>query len=199
MPANVRVYDVKGWVITPPVTPAQVRVYAVSSFAGTAPTANPAVKVFSVQALTAFTSPAPTAFAGADITNQEPWQVVALDGSGDPGSAGGTIDVYQWTQIAGTPTPIIGADQASASIEVPGSVNGETLTFGLVVTDSFGGVSNTQTVNITTLPCATLIVRGGAWTPYKPVLLPFGNPPDATPARFPDPTLFPSPTLYPSS
>ena len=90
-----------------------------------------------------FAMGAPTAAAGPDQVVL-PGASVELDGSAstDPD---GEIVSFEWTQTAGTPVTLIGADTATPSFTAPQESG--TLTFRLAVTDNEGNVG-TDTVNV---------------------------------------------------
>jgi hypothetical protein len=76
----------------------------------------------------------PFAAAGPDQVVL-PGAAVTLDGTASQ-DFDGTIESYAWTQIAGTPVTLAGADTATPSLTAPASSG--TLTFQLVVTDNEG-------------------------------------------------------------
>lgn len=87
---------------------------------------------------------APVANAGPDQTVNER-MVVMLDGRASFDPDGNTLS-YSWSQIAGSPVTLLGADTASPSFYAP-SVDTQTiLTFQLVVSD--GALSSKDMVNI---------------------------------------------------
>lgn len=85
----------------------------------------------------------PTANAGPDQTKNE-GTLVTLDGSG----SNGLSLTYAWTQVAGPPVALTGANTASPTFTAPMvPAAGATLTFQLVVTS--GGIdSDPDTVNV---------------------------------------------------
>jgi hypothetical protein len=88
-----------------------------------------------------FLPPAPTAAAVAD-TRVIIGQTVELDGSASTGE----IDSYEWTQTAGDPVTLIGADTATASFVAPDRGN---YAFTLTATGPGGvGVPTTVTVAV---------------------------------------------------
>lgn len=151
MGATVRVFGLKGYVTTPP------------------PIA-PTVRVFSVSALTSASFTPPVSDAGADQINVEPWTTVTLSGSASTASGGATVVGYSWSQTGGTTVvEAFGLDTISPSFKVPGSLAGGNITYGLIVTDSNGSTSNTDTVVITALPVTEAVVKGGTLIPYEPL------------------------------
>lgn len=80
-------------------------------------------------------NPPPVANAGPDNT-VEMGQTVTLNGSGSSTPIG-TITSYSWTQVAGTPVPLIDNTTAHPTFTAPTvPVNGAVLRFQLTVTDS---------------------------------------------------------------
>lgn len=109
------------------------------------------------------TNSAPTANAGTDQVDVDPFDTVTLDGSAsfDPD---GTIVSYAWVQTAGASVGTIsGASTAHPTFVAPGTVAGTVLTFRLTVVDN-GGTSATDTVNVTVFP-HTLFRIGAGGTP----------------------------------
>lgn len=91
----------------------------------------------------------PTAKAGADQTNVEPFATVTLDGTQSTLGDGTTL-THAWTQTAGTAVTPVAADTATPHFTAPGTINGDTLQFSLTVDD--GAASVPDTVNVTVLP-----------------------------------------------
>lgn len=108
---------------------------------------------------------APTANAGPDQSNVEPWATVLLDGSASSDSDG-TIASYAWTQTAGTTVTLTGSG-ATRTYIAPGTIAGETETFSLTVTDNGGATSTADTVNIAVLPVTERAVIGGVEVPMQ--------------------------------
>ncbi|HYH74507.1 MAG TPA: PKD domain-containing protein [Candidatus Saccharimonadales bacterium] len=102
---------------------------------------------------------APTANAGADIA-LEPHETYYLQGSA---TDDGTIANWSWRQISGTAVTLSSTTTQSPSFTVPAIIGGDTLVFGLTVTDDRGGVSAEDTVTITALTPTVLFARNGAW------------------------------------
>ncbi|HET7506579.1 MAG TPA: S8 family serine peptidase [Kofleriaceae bacterium] len=90
-----------------------------------------------------WTMGAPLAAAGPDQVVL-PSAAVALDGTASH-DFDGTIASYAWTQTAGTPVTLTGADTATPSFTAPAGSG--TLTFQLVVTDN-DGKTGTDTVDV---------------------------------------------------
>jgi PKD domain len=89
------------------------------------------------------------------IANAGPNQVVnqgafvRLDGTGSYDPDGGTITSYRWQQILGSPVVTLsGANTATPTFIAPTTLTDTTLTFQLTVTDSDGGASSSNTVNV---------------------------------------------------
>lgn len=108
---------------------------------------------------------APTANAGPDQSNIEPWSTVLLDGSASSDSDG-TVASYAWTQTAGTTVTLTGSG-ATRTYTAPGTLAGETETFSLTVTDNGGASSTADTVNISVLPVTERAVIGGVEVPMQ--------------------------------
>jgi len=87
----------------------------------------------------------PTANAGADQINIEPFSTVTLSGSG----TGGTL-TYTWTQTAGSTVSLSGSG-ATRTFTAPATLDGDTLTFSLVVNNGTTN-SDPSTVNVSVLP-----------------------------------------------
>lgn len=95
---------------------------------------------------------APTADAGPDQVDVEPFATVTLDGTGSSDSDG-TVAGYAWAQTGGSPTVTLDDDTAAQpTFEAPATMAGTTLTFSLVVTDDDAADSAADTVDITVLP-----------------------------------------------
>lgn len=111
----------------------------------------------------------PTANAGADQTNVEPWSTVTLTGTAsDPD---GTIASVQWAQTAGTPTvTLTGATTNTATFEAPGTLAGTTLTFSYTVTDNSGATA-VDTMTVAVLQASELIMLDGVWVPARMTIL----------------------------
>lgn len=106
----------------------------------------------------------PTADAGEDIVNVEPWSTVNLDGAGSYGSNQMT---YAWSQTAGTAVVLSDVTSITPTFVAPASVTGETLTFQLIVTNSSEMSSDPDTVNVTILPVTERAVMGGVEKPMR--------------------------------
>ena len=102
---------------------------------------------------------APVADAGADQTVNE-GVTVNLDGSGSS-DADGSIAAYAWTQTAGTPVTLTGADTATPSFSAPAVTADTTLTFQLTVTDD-DGQPDTDTVQVTIVNNIAPVADAGA-------------------------------------
>jgi len=88
----------------------------------------------------------PVANAGADFSVDE-GQSALLSGAGSSDPDGDALS-YAWTQTAGPPVVLDGADTAAASFTAPDVSMDTALTFELEVTD-IGGLSDTDEVVIT--------------------------------------------------
>ena len=89
---------------------------------------------------------APVASAGADQTVNEGGNV-SLSGSAT--DSDGRIVSSIWTQLAGTPVTLTGANTATASFTAPASMTGEVMIFQLTVIDDKGAsASATTNVNV---------------------------------------------------
>jgi MYXO-CTERM domain-containing protein len=89
---------------------------------------------------------APVADAGQDQTVNER-STVALDGRGSSDPDQSTTLTYAWTQTAGPPVTLSGANTSQPTFTSPEVASNAVLTFSLTVSD--GALSNTDTVNIT--------------------------------------------------
>lgn len=106
----------------------------------------------------------PTANAGSNQTNLEPYKVVTL--SGTDSDSDGTVVSRQWRQISGSPSVSLqNATSATATYTAPGTISGTTLTFGYTVTDNGGTASTESTVTNTIYPATERAVIGGAEVP----------------------------------
>lgn len=105
----------------------------------------------------------PTANAGPDQTNIEPWSTVTLDGSGSADSDG-TIASYAWTQTAGTAVTLSNSAAVQPTFTAPAALRSVLFTFQLQVTDNDGATS-TDSVSITVLAATDAIVAGGVLVP----------------------------------
>lgn len=110
----------------------------------------------------------PTANAGPDQSNVEPYTTVTLSGaaSADPD---GTVASYVWSQTAG-PAVTLSGSGASRTFTAPGTLAGVSLTFQLTVTDN-SGATGTDTVQVAVLPAAERIMIGGTWQPARIVII----------------------------
>jgi hypothetical protein len=116
------------------------------------------------------TNVAPTAIAGTDQTGVEPYATVTLAGSGtDPD---GTIASYAWTQLSGPAVTLSSTTVAGPTFTAPASLTGDTLTFGLIVTDNSGAASAQDSVAINTLPATEFVLAAdGTWQPLHITVL----------------------------
>lgn len=88
----------------------------------------------------------PVAAAGVDQVAAE-GSTVALDGSGSLDADNDPI-TYLWVQVSGAAVSIVGADQASATIEIPVGTAGSVLEFRLIVSDGLQGSSDSVLVSV---------------------------------------------------
>ncbi len=95
-----------------------------------------------------FTNDPPTANAGADQTVRV-GALVTLDGSASFDADPSQTLSYTWTQTAGTPVTLTGANTAQPTFTAPSEAT--TLTFSLIVTDSLGKASTADSVTVTVM------------------------------------------------
>jgi hypothetical protein len=88
---------------------------------------------------------APVAVAGDDVT-VNPDVVATLSGLSST-DEDGTISEYEWKQTAGTDVTLTGDDSETLSFTPSTSIEGETLTFSLTVTDN-EGANHTDSVDV---------------------------------------------------
>ena len=100
----------------------------------------------------------------------EPWASAALSSAK---STAGTypIATYAWIQRSGTPVTLSSSAAAAPTFAAPASREGDTLMFGLVVTDTQGMSSVECTVSVTTLPATEFIQSAGVWVPLQTTVL----------------------------
>jgi hypothetical protein len=103
----------------------------------------------------------PTANAGPDAS-AEPGSTYTLQGSG---TDDGTITAYSWRQISGMSVTLSSTTVAQPSFTVPAVQGGDSLVFGLTVTDDQGLQSTEDTVTITALTPLLYFARSGSWIP----------------------------------
>lgn len=111
----------------------------------------------------------PTADAGANQNDIEPWSTVRLSGSGSSTNTGSIVS-YTWQQVSGTAVSLVGSG-VDLQFESPARINGATLVFSLIVTDSNGKTSDSDTVTVTVLPPTTYQASGSGWQPMRITLL----------------------------
>lgn len=132
-----------------------MRLYRVEGLAGS----TQAVRVYRAEGLITTTL---TAAAGADATFDS-LTVVALNGSG----SSGVITSWLWEQTAGTAVTISGATSQVATVTLPATADGDTLTFRLTVGDGVG--TNQDSVTHTVLPHHLWALRASVWVPVRDV------------------------------
>lgn len=111
---------------------------------------------------TAPANQAPTANAGPDQADIEPYTTVSL--SGTDSDSDGTVVTRTWRQISGTSVSLSGSG-ASRTYTAPGTIAGDTLVFGYKVTDNDGTDSLEDTVSHTILPVTERAAIGGSEVP----------------------------------
>lgn len=92
----------------------------------------------------------------------EPYTTVTLDGS----ESTGAITAYAWTQTAGTVVTLSSASAQQPTFEAPASLDGETLTFELTVTDG-SSTSSASVTDVDVLPAVSRRAKSGAWHPLR--------------------------------
>jgi hypothetical protein len=112
------------------------------------------------------TNTAPTADAGTDQTGVEPYATVTLDGSGSSDPDSGDSITYAWVQTDGTTVTPTDDHTASPTFTAPPTLDGDTLTFQLTVTDE-SSATDTDTVSVAVLPHT--VWQKGADTLLHPV------------------------------
>ncbi|MBL8121550.1 hypothetical protein JNM87_02265 [Candidatus Saccharibacteria bacterium] len=108
---------------------------------------------------------APTAYAGTNQMGIEPFKVVTLTGTDS--DTDGTVVSRQWQQLSGTSVVLSGATTDTCSFIAPGTLLGDTLTFGYTVTDNQGANSAESTVQCVVLPVTERAVMSGVETPLQ--------------------------------
>lgn len=108
----------------------------------------------------------PTANAGANQVNLEPYSIITL--SGTDADTDGTVVSRQWRQVSGSPSVTLStASSAVATYTAPGTIAGTTLTFGYTVIDNGGASSQESTVTNTIYPVTERAVMGGVEVPVQ--------------------------------
>lgn len=117
--------------------------------------------------LAAAPAPAPTtADAGDDQDSIDPFDLVVLDGTGSFGPIVG----YAWTQTDGATVTLSDDTASQPTFTAPATVDGDTLTFSLVVTDGDTD-SDPDTVDITILPHTIWRITSGDPEPLELIQL----------------------------
>jgi hypothetical protein len=96
--------------------------------------------------------------AGPDQLGVEPYSPVLLTSADDAEATATRV----WRQIAGTVVIIVDAGDGNATFEAPGSILGETLTFGYVA-----GNSAEDVVAISIEPVVARAARNGVEVPMR--------------------------------
>lgn len=113
----------------------------------------------------------PTADAGPDLLDVEPYTTFTLNGTGSADSDG-TITGYAWTPVAGTTVALTGPSTASPTGTAPGTWAGVTLSYQLIVTDNNGATSVADTVNVFVRPHSIFRMdAGGVMTPLPATVM----------------------------
>lgn len=120
------------------------------------------------------TNVTPTAAAGSDQSNIEPYSTVTLDGSSsfDPD---GTIASYNWSVVSttnGAAVPTLSGSGATRTFKAPGALLGTDVTCRLTVTDNLGSTSPQDDVIISVLPVTERWVTGGVEVPVEVQVIP---------------------------
>lgn len=106
----------------------------------------------------------PTANAGLDQINIEPYSVVTLTGTAtDPD---GNIASRAWSQISGPTVTLVGTGNVR-TFKAGGSIAGHIYGFRYVVTDDDGGVSPPDDMTVTVLPVTERAAIGGVMVPME--------------------------------
>lgn len=110
----------------------------------------------------------PTANAGAAQTNVMPYQTVTLNGS-DSSDSDGTVSTYAWTQTGGTTVTLTGSTSSPIrTFTAPATMDGDTLTFSLTVTDNGGATSSASTTTVA-------VLNHNDWRYNGTILVPFSR------------------------
>jgi len=112
----------------------------------------------------AVTNTPPVADAGPDQTDIEPFATFELDGSGSSDAEGSVT--YLWEQIDGATVTLSATNVAKPTGVAPATMDGDTLTFRLTVTDS-NSATDTDTVDITVLAHNEWYRVSSAWVPAR--------------------------------
>ncbi len=104
----------------------------------------------------------PTANAGLDQSNIEPYTTISLVGTDS--DTDGTVVTRTWRQISGTTVTLSGTG-ANRTYTAPGTLAGTTLVFGYKVTDDGGADSVEDTVSHVVLFASERAVVGGVEVP----------------------------------
>lgn len=112
----------------------------------------------------ALTNDPPTAAAGLDVANIEPYTTQTLTGT--DADSDGTVVTRTWRQISGVAVTLSGSG-AVRTYTAPGTISGTTLIFGYKVTDNSGDSSPEATVTHTVLFATERAVIGGVEVPVE--------------------------------
>ncbi|MBH2007147.1 hypothetical protein I8H83_00915 [Candidatus Saccharibacteria bacterium] len=109
----------------------------------------------------------PSADAGLDIPNIEPWDTITLMGTDN--DTDGTIATRTWRQVSGSPVVVINGSGVARTYEAPATIAGATLVFGYKVTDNLGAESVEDTVSHTIMPVTERAAIGGVEVPLRSI------------------------------
>lgn len=112
------------------------------------------------------TNVSPTANAGANQVNIEPYTPVTLVGTDS--DTDGSVVTRAWTQtpVGGVPTVTLSGTGASRTFEAPGTLGGVGIDFVYTVTDN-GGATASDNMVVSVLAVTDRAVIGGAEVPMK--------------------------------
>lgn len=111
----------------------------------------------------------PIANAGPN-QSAEPWAKTTLT-AGNSVAGAYPISSYAWTQRSGTRVSLSSTSAVSPTFTAPGLSVGESLIFGVVVTDSNGASSPESSVAINALPTTEFMQSGGSWLPLQTTVM----------------------------
>lgn len=113
---------------------------------------------------------APTAYSGTNQIGVEPYTTITLTATDS--DVDGTVVSRQWQQLSGTSVALSGANSVTCTFTAPGTLLGDTLTFGYTATDNQGANSTESTVQCVILPVTERAVMSGGEVPMrtKPIM-----------------------------